>query len=96
MCFVAASLNLKVGAGTLDSNLAKRLPRMPWEKAEYFHRILVALSANGEIIPRILFSANKFVRAKKQSIFLVFLRKWLAQGYLGVSIKSFLAESTET
>jgi hypothetical protein len=64
MCFVALSLNLNAGAGILDSNLAKRLPRMSLKKAEHFHRIMAMLSANGEIIPRILFSANKFVRAK--------------------------------
>jgi len=46
---------------------------MPLKKGEHFRPILVALSVNGEIIPRILFSANKFVRAKKRSIFLVFL-----------------------
>jgi hypothetical protein len=64
MCLLAPALSVCVGAGTRVSNLAKRLPPMTSEKAEHFHGIQVKLSFNGAIIPRILFSANKIVRAK--------------------------------
>jgi hypothetical protein len=63
---------------------------MPWEKAEYFHRILVALSANGEIIPRILFSANKFVRAKKAIYLFGFLEKMAGTGLFGGQYQKLL------
>jgi hypothetical protein len=75
MYFVAATSHLYGGAGTLVSNLAKGLPRMPSEKAEHFHGAEAALSLDGKIIPRILFSANKIVRVEMGAIFLVFMGK---------------------